>query len=234
MSKEVIEKLCDIEKWLLKQVDQEMLCEGTFCSSEEVAVAGEVIDMVKDIAEAKEKCIKAKYYETVVKAMEEYDEEDSEEVMGYNPNRYADGRYAPSGRGRRGYHPMPIYMGDVIADDMRGYTPTRGGSNNGNMSSSNNLVGTPSGRSGYRDGMMYDGDYMPPSERGQHYDNYRMAKRNYTETRSEADKKRMREHADEYVTNTVAAMLEIWNSADPEQKQHIKSNMTPLINGLNS
>lgn len=232
MSKEIVERLCEIEEWLLDYVEREFESQKCFQSADEIVAAGEVIDMVKDIAEAKEKCIKAKYYETVTDAMEEYGEEEGQEEnrpSGYNNRRYANGRYAPSGRGEvRGYMPMP--------EPMRGpwaYTATPGGgSNNGSMSSSNNMTGTSSGRSGYDPGMMMM-DY-PVSDRGRHYDDYRMAKRNYTETRSEEDKKRMHEHADEYINHTVAAMLEIWNSADPEQKQHIKNNMTPLINGMNS
>lgn len=240
MSKEVMEKLCSLEEWLLKYADCEISCAPCFGSPEEVEIAGEVIDMIKDIADAKKNCYKAEYYKTVVEAMKEYDEEEEwegeEGRSGYNNRRYANGRYAPSGRGsRRGYHPYPpVYMNDVMMDELSGYpmgngarTGNRGG-NNGTMSSSNDMVG---GRSGYGDGM--DREY-PVSDRGRHYDDYRMAKRHYTETRSEADKKRMKEHADEYVSNTVAAMLEIWNAAEPEQKQHIKSNMMPLINGMNA
>ena len=230
MSKDIIEKLCNIEEWLVNYIDREFGSQQCFEKSGELAVSGELIDMIKDIAEAKEKCVKAKYYETVTKAMEEYDEEEPEERQGYNNRRYANGRYAPTGRGEvRGYpmmpHPTPL--------PVMGYPNTPGGgSNNGNMSSSNNMTGTPSGRSGYDPGMIYE--FPPQSERGQHYDNWREAKRYYTETRSEEHKKRMREHANDYVNNTVAALLEIWNSADPDQKQYIKNNMTPLISGMNS
>lgn len=228
MSKELVEKLGSMEECLAKFIESQFSIDGIHaiaCNPQEVEIYGEMIDMLKDIADAKKNCTKAKYYETVTKAMEEYDEEENDRE-GYNNRRYANGRYAPSGRGsiRGGYRTMPPMGYDVNPGNTNG--------NVGNMNSSNNMTG---GRSGYHpeeDPYYYDYP-MAQSERGHHFDNYRDAKRHYTKTRSEQDKKRMHEHADEYVTNAVAAMLEIWNSADPDQKQHIKSNMTPLITGMN-
>ena len=71
---------------------------------------GEATDMMKDLAEAM-------YYRTLTKAM---DESDSEEILAmmekygdrrhYDHYRYADGRFAPKGRGtRRGYDEPPYY-----------------------------------------------------------------------------------------------------------------------------
>lgn len=61
---------------------------------------GEVVDMIKDLAEA---C----YYCSIVDAMES-------ESYGYDRWRYASGRFAPKGRGTYGYTPermMPESMG---------------------------------------------------------------------------------------------------------------------------
>ena len=55
---------------------------------------GEAIDMIKDLAEAEKSCMESCYYESMM---------DDDERMGYNSRRYASGRYAPKGRGRRGY-----------------------------------------------------------------------------------------------------------------------------------
>ena len=78
---------------------------------------GEVVDMIKDLAEAE-------YYSKITKAMEEVKKEEEEEdkyilrkmkdeygeedgQRYYNDYRYANGRYAPKGRGtRRGYTNM--------------------------------------------------------------------------------------------------------------------------------
>lgn len=56
---------------------------------------GEVVDMLKDLGEAK-------YYCSIVMAMQD----DDEGPMGYNNRRYASGRYAPKGRGKMGYEPV--------------------------------------------------------------------------------------------------------------------------------
>lgn len=77
--------------------------------------AGEVTDMIKDLAEAEKLCWEAKYFEEIVSAMH------GNEREGYDPYRYANGRYAPTGRGtRRGYEP-DFY--NEISDKMVGYTP---------------------------------------------------------------------------------------------------------------
>lgn len=75
----------------------------------DAAEMGEVVDMIKDLAEAEMYCAKS------------YDMED-EERMGYNRRRYASGRYAPKGRGRMGYDRMmdePWPMGYDEARDGR-------------------------------------------------------------------------------------------------------------------
>lgn len=61
---------------------------------------GEVVDMIKDLAEA---C----YYCSVTDAMDEY------EPMGYDRWRYASGRFAPKGRGTYGYTPEHDSMMDT-------------------------------------------------------------------------------------------------------------------------
>lgn len=89
--------------------------------------AGEVTDMIKDLAEAEKECWEAAYYESIVKAMK-----DSDDVKGYDDWRYASGRYAPKGRGTyEGYTPTyPAVYSDQMGytdrmndgrNDMRGY-----------------------------------------------------------------------------------------------------------------
>lgn len=80
--------------------------------------AGEVTDMIKDLAEAEKECWEAAYYESIVKAMKE----DEGEKMGYDDWRYASGRFAPKGRGtREGY--TPTYP--TVYSDHMGYDDTR-------------------------------------------------------------------------------------------------------------
>lgn len=76
---------------------------------------GEVVDMIKDLAQAE-------YYATITKAMGEseygvdYDEKGRIDRKYYNKYRYADGRYAPKGRGRMYYDTMSV-------DDYKAHTP---------------------------------------------------------------------------------------------------------------
>lgn len=78
--------------------------------------AGEVTDMIKDLAEAEKECWEAAYYKSIVEAMKKADEP---ERMGYDNWRYSDGRFAPTGRGTRdGYTP--------VNHDWMGYTTTDG------------------------------------------------------------------------------------------------------------
>lgn len=112
---------------------------------------GEVTDMIKDLAEAQKLCWEACYYKSIVEAMEKSDEE--AERMGYDAYRYADGRFAPDGRGtRRGY--MPPYMNepdfwDGMSDRMMGYTQdgSTSGSGNGRSANGNGM----NSRQGYTD-----------------------------------------------------------------------------------
>lgn len=87
---------------------------------QEMCLLGEVVDMIKDLASAEKYCMEACYYESIVDAMS--DEEpmgyvgsdfNRHEKYGYNNRRYANGRYAPKGRGvRYGYMPGTQTMVD--------------------------------------------------------------------------------------------------------------------------
>ena len=98
---EMIEKLsecakCEIDKGI-ENIDP---CE-----------MGQVTDMMKDLAEAM-------YYRTLMKAMEESSADETMEMFDrfddgrrfYDNYRYANGRFAPKGRGtRRGYEEPPYW-----------------------------------------------------------------------------------------------------------------------------
>ena len=95
---------------------------------------GEVVDMIKDLAEAE-------YHSIISKAMKKADEEEEEydkellrslkaeygEESGrryYDQYRYANGRFAPKGRGtRRGYEEPPYYHMPVNYNDMKSVLP---------------------------------------------------------------------------------------------------------------
>lgn len=125
---EKIKDLNEIKHKLIDWVKTETT--NGFSNPEEVAILGEVVDMIKDLASAEESCMEAAYYENVTEAMENYEEGDGER-MGYDRWRYSSGRFAPKGRGHRSGYMPPVYetMGypaegrTVTRDGRAGYTP---------------------------------------------------------------------------------------------------------------
>lgn len=89
-----LNRVCALEECCIKFVEKrfENMIEAN------TNECGAVVDMIKDLAEAK-------YYLTVTKAMEEYGEDD---VQGYNARHYANGKFASSGHGHvMGYIEYP-------------------------------------------------------------------------------------------------------------------------------
>lgn len=132
---------------------------------------GEVVDMIKDVAEYERNYYQACYYKSVVNAMR-------------NSND------------RRGYMPP-------ISDEDDGWYRERD-----------------------RYGVDWDDNY------GRHYNQYKSAKRHYTETHDMMDKDRMDEHAKEHIDKMLDSVREMWRDADPELRQKIKDDMTRLTNEL--
>lgn len=108
---ETMMKISSIEEQLLSMLEIESMKGLENVDAEEM---GKVVDMVKDLGEAK-------YYCSIVLAMEE----EQGEAMGYNNRRYASGRFAPKGRGGMGYEPMHEPM------EMYGMGYSGGGSQGG-------------------------------------------------------------------------------------------------------
>lgn len=70
------------------------------------------------------------------------------------------------------------------------------------------------------------------SENGMAYDNYRDAKRHYTETKSATDKSKMDIYADEHLANSIKTIKEIWADADPTRKARMKVELAEVVNGM--
>lgn len=196
---------------------------------------GQLTDMIKDIAEAKEKCWKAKYYEFIVAAMEDAEEEEEMMAkmggrMGYDHYRYpSSGRFAPTGSGKR-YGYVPPYMMDMHDGLDRGW-----------------FEKDFDPKVDYRMGYPTDGDtsrgsrgvrmgYTPEagmSKYGRSYEQFRDARRHYTETHSSEDEARMSEHAKEHMKDTVESLRDIWEDATPELRKKMKADLGKLLNELN-
>lgn len=199
------DELCDLKKDLITIFASELHTKGV--DDLDTKDCAEVADMIKDLAEAEKACMEACYYETVIKAMEKADEEDEQEGrMGYNAYRYANGRYAPKGRGtRRGYIPEMGMMNPYLYDpDFE--------------------EAMEKGRLGYQG---EDPDDDPRQSR--EYNEYKRAKRHYSETKSPEDKRKMDEHAMKHVNQTMDSFREMWRDADPNMRKRMKADLTTLV-----
>lgn len=238
-----LKDLCKLEECLVKALEEELpIAVKMSNGGQNVALYGQVVDMVKDLAEAKKCCMEAYYYENVVKAMEEsehnmarYDGED-EEPMGYDNWRYSSGRFAPKGRGTyRGYMPPYMLEDRLLPPDMRymdenmsmGYSGGRGGS--GNSQSSNGGGGNRGGNRGSQSGNSGNYDYgggngqTGSGRYGYSYDEYQNAK-------NSGDKVGMENKAMEHMTGMLGTIRDVWKDSDPALKKRLKSELTAFVN----
>lgn len=211
-STEKFEDICELKKSILKYVEGQ-ISDGMSANPQEVAILGEYVDMLKDLAEAEKSCHEACYYESVVQAM---DESDMAPRMGYNPNRNRMGQYSDGRAGNGG--------------DMRSSSSSNS-SNSGRSQSGN--------RRGYRDPYMrmmgedmWGDDDMEDPRHGEAFNRFRAAKRHYTETHSEKDRQEMKEHANEHLAETMMTLREMWDDADPDLKKRMKSDLTKLTSEM--
>lgn len=67
---------------------------------------------------------------------------------------------------------------------------------------------------------------------GRSFNEYRMAKKHYTETHSDDEKRRMNDEAEHHITDSIDTLKEIWNSSDPDLKQRMKAELTQLVSSM--
>lgn len=228
---------------------------------------GEAIDIIKDLYEAKEKIAKGCYYKYILAAMEkeeneeqeykkvmekmreEYSSEDDDtERRFYDNYRYANGRFAPKGRGtrRRGYaeplYHMPMdYDYDRDLDRMTGNRMyySGGGSNGGNMNGSSSRGyedGYSDGnRRGYSDGVR-DGEQRGRNSRSE--SRYERAKRGYQESKemhnsgSAEDKKLNMKEMEKLINIIFDEIDEALDGESPEMKSMVKAKITSRTQGM--
>lgn len=197
------EDICELRKRFVTIVKQQ-LEHGV--SSVDAKEMGEVIDMVKDLAEAEKYGSEACYYDSIVKAMKE-SEKDKEKYGFVRMKKMM---------------PDPIYPD--MADDERYRTPDP-------------LV--RSMRMGYPripvnapvdDRMTRTRDW--DDRYGRAYNEFRKARKHYTETKSMSDKQEMDEHATEHLTDSMQTIREIWEMADPTLRKKMKTDLQKFSNDL--
>lgn len=164
---------------------------------------GACIDMIKDLAKAEKDCAEAAYYCEVIKAMKEYgEEEEYDERRGYNSHRSARTGRYTSGRGMRGYTPVHEMMHEWEQHPDRMMKNMRLG---------------------------YDHDVRMNRTP---YDQYRDARRHYTETRSPEAKDEMSKHAQRHANEAIESMRDIWKDADPELKMRLRTDFQGLLSEM--
>lgn len=202
--------ICEMKEKLTSWLKEE-LSNGR--ESVDTCEAGQVVDMIKDFAEAEKDCWKAKYYELMCCALEGLDDEN--ENMGYDNWRYSSGRFAPTGRGHFAGYPVEKdhtrMPGTVYSEDQSMGYPNMPANPPMHRSQTGNVI---------------------TSRYGYPYDEWNEARRHYTESRSEDNKKKMEHKAVEHVTGAVESIKHIWKEADPALKERLKKELHPLLEDL--
>lgn len=201
-------------------------------SYDEAKEIGEWVDIAKDIV-----C-----YDKDMRLIEAMDEEekygDMDYRMGYR-GRDSRGRFVHRpGRGRSaGYtpyvHMMPPFM-DGMYDEYDGMMPEdyRMGYSDGRGGRSGNYGDT--GNSGNSGGQGNNSDSYGYSDRGgsrygESYDDYRRARRHYSETKSAEHQKEMREKIGEVFDDMEAITVDMVKDMTPEDKQKYQLKLQKMM-----
>lgn len=211
---------------------------------------GEVVDMIKDLYEAKEKIVKACYYKGVLEAMEEHDFEDEDEIeeegrRGYRGQpRSQSGRFMSRGDGRRsnrgrssrrGYEDMMMYD-DMDYEEMErmrdmdrpygrmGYSGS--GSSGGSSMGGSSSGGMSSGSMGSQGGSRGYSDGGRDSREGRSG----QSRRGYMEAKEKgADKQHKMKELEDYMKELSSDVTEMIGDASPEEKSLLKQKMQVLM-----
>lgn len=203
-------------------------------SYEDVKELGEWVDIAKDIV-CYDKDMR------LIKAMDEEEKYgDVDYRMGYR-GRDSRGRFVHRpGRGRSaGYtpyvHMMPPFMdgmydeyeGMMPEDYRMGYSEGRGGrsGNYGGSGNSGNSGGQGNNSSSYG----YSEGNRGGSRYGESYDDYRKARRHYSETKSPEHQKEMKEKIGEVFDDMEAITVDMVKDMSPEDKQKYKVKLQQMM-----
>lgn len=227
---EELEKMREARNQLMCWVQEEIDCGKEYMSKDGVVeCVGQLVDMVKDLADAEKNTMKKKYYEMMICAAMTTGE-DMMDVgrMGYDNWRYKSGKFAPKGRGtdvghgrglRMGFvddrdYPWPDYVHPHMMPEMQygmKMDPR-----------SSQMMGFP-----MDDVWKYGEDWS--GMKGTPYEDYRMAKKHYTETNKPEHRKELDDRIVDASVDMVGSMGEMWEDASPETRKKMEENMRTLI-----
>lgn len=210
------EKLCEMKKTLMCWSEAE-IAKGQYgenhCDAEAL---GEVIDMIKDLAEAEEKCIKACYYKCLIKKLHDgdFDEDDEWEDVEEMNERY--GYPRGSHRGGNSYAARSARasaMPRTSSGRFAGYTPD-----------DKMPMDMMHGAADY----IHDWTGVDYPMRSR-YEDYKMAKKHYHESGKDEDRKKLEEKEHLAYEDAIATMKDMIKDANPAQKQKLEAGIQNLM-----
>ena len=237
---EPIKKMCET----LEDAAKHELSKGV--ENVDAKELGEVVDMIKDLYEAKEKIVKACYYKGILEAMEEHDFDDEEDIMdegrrGHRgqprsqSGRYmsrGDGRRSNRGRGsRRGYESSMMEYDDMDYEDMQYMRDMdrpygRMGYSGSGSSGGSSMGGSTSGQSG--------SSSMNSGQMGYSESRYDRARRGYEEAKSmhkdnSSEGKQMKmKSLEDYMKELSSDVSSMITDMTPEEKSLMRTKLQTL------
>lgn len=223
-----LEELCEkLEKKLCAHL------EGGIDDAD-VDEVGKVVDMIKDLCDAKEKCVKSMYHEQIMEAMDESENEYGRDWDENGPLRGYRGRSARTGRfvhrpytesrdldrkeGRMYYSEEPMDGRMMENRRMYGESAGNGMSTMGSRSYSDGSVAYENGyQKGYTDGKMSN------------QTRYDIARRGY----EEADHTQKREKLQQLMDALEQDLTPYMPTMDANDKQIVKNGLQKMINRFN-
>lgn len=213
--KEESRDLCDICETLEDAVRSKL---GNGIEKANTKEMGEVVDMIKDLYEAKEKLYKACYYKYLMETMEEDKKEREEEKKQGGPMRmYYPVQGSRTGGGNSGGMRGMGGMWEPEMDYERGMMDRsrRGGGNSGDWNDTSRGTGRSNGSRQTRYGFSFD-NYMDAREMYQAND---------------PDQERMRmESLNRDLDELVEMSKEVVHGMTPGEKQAWKSKISKILN----
>lgn len=205
-------------------------------SYDEAKEIGEWVDIAKDIV-----C-----YDKDMRLIEAMDEEEKYGEMDYRMGyrgRDSRGRFVHRpGRGRSaGYTPFmpPFMMGEEYEDEYEypemygdyrmGYSGGRGGNSGGGRSGGSGNSGNSSGQGNNSGSYGYSEGERGGSRYGESYDDYRKARRHYSETKSPEHQKEMKEKIGEVFDDMEAITVDMVKDMSAEDKQKYKVKLQQMM-----
>ena len=213
----MMEHLKSIKEQLIAQVQAQMADLKCVDAKE----LGEVIDMIKDLAQAE-------YYCEIYKQMKEASEQQKESNNYYYTERYM---------------PMPDYYRDMERSNGRMYYSGGGNSSSSSQSSGGNSgsSGTqyyssryqPNPWGGYEEEPYYDKDFVLQHLRDEREGRSPMKRKMFMESKSNgSDSNKSMKELESYMQDLTSDMMDLLDKATPEEKSIVQKKINTLASKI--